>query len=147
MTAPLPLGRVVATPGALKLFMEARVHPFDLLARHATGDWGELCVDRSYVDGSSCVVLIIDTTHSLTVSRAVCLPSHHSWRGQAISEKDVLVSQRTKYAGVHRAKGVGTCYIPTGKGNTVGVRSCVSSIVMGLAPSSERQGGELHELT
>ena len=43
MTAPLPLGRVVATPGALKLLMEAGGHPFDYLARHATGDWGELC--------------------------------------------------------------------------------------------------------
>jgi hypothetical protein len=43
MTAPLPLGRVVATPGALKLLTEARAHPFDLLARHATGDWGDLC--------------------------------------------------------------------------------------------------------
>jgi hypothetical protein len=43
MTAPLPLGRVVATPGALKLLMETGGHPFDLLARHATGDWGELC--------------------------------------------------------------------------------------------------------
>jgi len=27
----------------LKLLTEARAHPFDLLARHATGDWGELC--------------------------------------------------------------------------------------------------------
>jgi hypothetical protein len=43
MTAPLLLGRVVATPGALKLLTEAREHPFDYLARHATGDWGELC--------------------------------------------------------------------------------------------------------
>jgi hypothetical protein len=43
MTAPLPLGRVVATPGALKLLLEAGGHPFDYLARHATGDWGELC--------------------------------------------------------------------------------------------------------
>ena len=43
MTAPLPLGRVLATPGALKLLTEAREHPFDLLARHATGDWGNLC--------------------------------------------------------------------------------------------------------
>jgi hypothetical protein len=43
MTAPLPLGRVVATPGALKLLAEGTEHPFDLLARHATGDWGELC--------------------------------------------------------------------------------------------------------
>jgi hypothetical protein len=43
MTAPLPLGRVVATPGALKLLMEVGGHPFDFLARHAMGDWGELC--------------------------------------------------------------------------------------------------------
>jgi hypothetical protein len=43
MKAPLPLGRVVATPGALKLLMDIGVHPFDYLARHATGDWGDLC--------------------------------------------------------------------------------------------------------
>ena len=43
MTAPLPLGRDVATPGALKLLMEAKAHPFDYLARHAAGDWGALC--------------------------------------------------------------------------------------------------------
>jgi hypothetical protein len=43
MRAPLPLGRVVATPGALKLLTEAREHPFNYLARHATGDWGDLC--------------------------------------------------------------------------------------------------------
>jgi hypothetical protein len=43
MRAPLPLGRVVATPGALKLLTEARAQPFDYLARHARGDWGELC--------------------------------------------------------------------------------------------------------
>ena len=43
MRAPLPLGRVVATPGALKLLSEIGAHPFDYLARHATGDLGELC--------------------------------------------------------------------------------------------------------
>jgi len=43
MTAPLPLGRVLATPGALKLLTEARELPFDYLARHAAGDWGDLC--------------------------------------------------------------------------------------------------------
>jgi hypothetical protein len=43
MRAPLPLGRIVATPGALNLLMEAGGHPFEYLARHATGDWGELC--------------------------------------------------------------------------------------------------------
>jgi hypothetical protein len=43
MTAPLLLGRVVATLGALRLLMEEKWHPFEYLARHATGDWGELC--------------------------------------------------------------------------------------------------------
>jgi hypothetical protein len=43
MTAPLSLGKVVATPGALKLLSEVRAHPFEYLARHATGDWGDLC--------------------------------------------------------------------------------------------------------
>jgi hypothetical protein len=43
MTAPLPLGRVLATPGALKLLTEASAHPFTYLVRHATGDWGDLC--------------------------------------------------------------------------------------------------------
>jgi hypothetical protein len=43
MTTPLPLGRVLGTPGALKLLMEAGGRPSDYLARHATGDWGELC--------------------------------------------------------------------------------------------------------
>ncbi len=40
---PLPLGKVVATPGALELLLEAGVDPFDYLARHASGDWGDLC--------------------------------------------------------------------------------------------------------
>jgi hypothetical protein len=43
MTAPLPLGRVLATPGALKLLMEIGEDPFGYIARHAAGDWGELC--------------------------------------------------------------------------------------------------------
>jgi hypothetical protein len=36
------LGRVVATPGALRALEEAGVSPQDLLRRHVTGDWGEL---------------------------------------------------------------------------------------------------------
>jgi hypothetical protein len=43
MRAPLVLGRVVATPGALQLLLEAGEDPFDYLARHASGDWGDLC--------------------------------------------------------------------------------------------------------
>jgi hypothetical protein len=48
MRAPLPVGKVVATPGALKLLSEMGKDPFGYIARHATGDWGELCAfDRS----------------------------------------------------------------------------------------------------
>ena len=43
MTAPLPLGKVVATPGALKLLSEIGKDPFGYIARHAAGDWGDLC--------------------------------------------------------------------------------------------------------
>ena len=43
MRAPLPLGRVVATPGALNLLSEMGKDPFGYITRHATGDWGELC--------------------------------------------------------------------------------------------------------
>jgi hypothetical protein len=43
MMGPLPLGKVLATPGAIQLLRERGEHPFDYLARHATGDWGDLC--------------------------------------------------------------------------------------------------------
>lgn len=41
--AKLPLGRIVATPGALKALQEAGQDPMELLQRHQSGDWGELC--------------------------------------------------------------------------------------------------------
>ncbi len=41
--APLfPLGRVVATPGAIALMEAARIDPAQLLERHQSGDWGDL---------------------------------------------------------------------------------------------------------
>jgi hypothetical protein len=40
--APFPLGRVVATPGALKLLQETSEDPLYYLARHRSGDWGDL---------------------------------------------------------------------------------------------------------
>jgi hypothetical protein len=41
--APLfPLGRVVATPGAIALMAAAGIDPPQLLRRHQSGDWGEL---------------------------------------------------------------------------------------------------------
>jgi hypothetical protein len=45
MMGPLPLGKVVATPGALKVIAEAGEDPRLLLIRHASGDWGDLDKD------------------------------------------------------------------------------------------------------
>jgi hypothetical protein len=90
MRAPLSLGRVVATPGALKVLKEARAHPFDYLARHATGDWGDLCAfDRrqneialreglrvlsSYPVGRKCVWIITEADRSVTT---ILLPEEY----------------------------------------------------------------------
>ena len=38
----LRLGRIYATPGALRLLADAGVAPDALLTRHAAGDWGEV---------------------------------------------------------------------------------------------------------
>jgi hypothetical protein len=90
MRAPLPLGRVVVTPGALKLLSEIGEDPFDYLARHTTGDWGELCAfDRcqneialreglrvfsSYPVGRECVWVITEADRSMTT---ILLPEEY----------------------------------------------------------------------
>jgi hypothetical protein len=38
-----PLGRIVATPGALAALDEAEQSPYEFLDRHVRGDWGEVC--------------------------------------------------------------------------------------------------------
>ena len=43
LLARFSLGRVVATPGALKALEEANQNPLEFLERHQAGDWGELC--------------------------------------------------------------------------------------------------------
>lgn len=40
--AKFSMGKLVATPAALQALREAQVHEVKLLARHVTGDWGEL---------------------------------------------------------------------------------------------------------
>jgi hypothetical protein len=42
MSALFPLGQIVATPGALAALERAKQPPTCFLARHASGDWGEL---------------------------------------------------------------------------------------------------------
>jgi hypothetical protein len=45
MAALFPLGFVVATPAALALLEEYSIDPGELLARHQSGDWGDLCAE------------------------------------------------------------------------------------------------------
>ena len=40
---PLPLGRTLATSGALAVLEQLGMSPADLLRRHEVGDWGDLC--------------------------------------------------------------------------------------------------------
>ncbi len=40
-----PLGRIVATPGALALSEAHAVDLLPLLLRHRSGDWGDVCAD------------------------------------------------------------------------------------------------------
>jgi hypothetical protein len=42
MMGPLPLGRIVATPRALRVLRDAGEDPLHYLTRHRSGDWGEL---------------------------------------------------------------------------------------------------------
>ena len=37
------LGQVLATPGAIEALEQSQVRAGDLLYRHVTGDWGDLC--------------------------------------------------------------------------------------------------------
>ena len=90
MTVPLPLGRVVATPAALETIFEAGGDPLCYLARHATGDWGDLCeFDRrenerslrygrrvlsSYAVGEGRVWIITEADRSVTT---ILLPEEY----------------------------------------------------------------------
>ncbi len=57
-TKKFSLGRIVATPGALEALRDSGQTPAEFLARHVTGDWGDLDQeDRSFnnaalIDGS-----------------------------------------------------------------------------------------------
>ena len=37
-----PLGRIVATPGALSVLQKAEQEPAEFLDKHVNGDWGEV---------------------------------------------------------------------------------------------------------
>ncbi len=44
-TARFPLGRTVATPGAIEALVRAGETPLPYLARHVAGDWGDVDQD------------------------------------------------------------------------------------------------------
>ncbi len=56
--ALFPLGRIVATPGALNVLRRSHGSAASLLLRHVSGDWGSLCAedrrlnDRAVVEGT-----------------------------------------------------------------------------------------------
>ncbi len=86
----LDLGRIVATPGALEVLERRGVSPLDLLQRHESGDWGEVCaadarenqrslkhglrVLSSYPVGGGKVWIITEADRSST---CVLLPSEY----------------------------------------------------------------------
>jgi hypothetical protein len=53
-----PLGQIVATPGASDALTQACQTPHEFLARHVSGDWGDVCPDdwklndEALIDGS-----------------------------------------------------------------------------------------------
>jgi hypothetical protein len=57
-TKKFSLGRIVATPGALESLRDAGQEAGEFLARHVTGDWGDLdsedrqANDAALIDGS-----------------------------------------------------------------------------------------------
>lgn len=66
--ARFPLGRIVATPGALAALEEAAETPATLLQRHVTGDWGEVSEhDRQEND--------LSVTNSFRLLSSYTLPS------------------------------------------------------------------------
>ena len=85
-----PLGQVVATPGALKLLEASGEDPHLLLARHRSGDWGDLDLhDRqenelslkhgwrivsSYPVGEKCIWIITEADRSSTT---ILLPEEY----------------------------------------------------------------------
>jgi hypothetical protein len=90
MAIRFPLGRIVATLGALALLIDAGEGPAELLARHQAGDWGEvppedareneLSVERgcrivsSYPVGAGRIWIITEADRSVTT---ILLPEEY----------------------------------------------------------------------
>lgn len=53
--ARFPLGQLAATPGALELLDQHRVSLFDLLARHVSGDWGDVGTEDAHTNDQALI--------------------------------------------------------------------------------------------
>ena len=87
-TPRFALGRVVATPGALALMHATNSNPFVLLARHVTGDWGE-------IDPEDVITNEDALEHGLRVLSVYRLPL------QAVVEKGAVPAQPSQEADEH----------------------------------------------
>jgi hypothetical protein len=55
MIPKFPLGRLVATPGALDALDQSGQSPADFLSRHVRGDWGEVCDEDKHQNDEALV--------------------------------------------------------------------------------------------
>jgi len=53
--ARFPLGQLAATPGVFELLEQHQVNLFDLLARHASGDWGEVGAEDAHTNDQALI--------------------------------------------------------------------------------------------
>lgn len=84
------LGQIVMTQGAAQLMHDKGIYPTDLIQRHASGDWGNLCEEdkavneasiktggmimSQYGEGEDRLWLITDSGHAVTT---LLLPSEY----------------------------------------------------------------------
>lgn len=53
--ARFPLGQLAATPAVLELLEQHHVSLFDLLARHASGDWGDVGTEDAHINDQALI--------------------------------------------------------------------------------------------
>lgn len=80
--ARFALGQVLATPGALALLEQHGINLFDLLARHASGDWGDVGAEDAQANEAALIY------GSRLLSCYTLAPGDADSRIWAISEAD-----------------------------------------------------------
>lgn len=85
-----PLGQLAATPGALELLEQHCVSLFDLLARHARGDWGDVDAEDAHANDQALI------HGSRVLSCYTLVPGDADTRVWIISEGDRSVTTALK---------------------------------------------------